>query len=125
MSDLPNRVICTIELPSGAIFDVWSRFVQILPPDNELTAIYREDGSRYAIVRADKDFICRFARPKIADVFLPEIRKAWEAAGLLPPDHVIHWVGDQNTIESVCTCFGLPEGCRVLPHVSASKNAAD
>src|SRR5262249_14558152 len=48
--------------------------------------------------------VCPKARPSLPPEFLPMVSDLYRQLKFLGEGQTVHWVGDQSTIESVCTC---------------------
>ena len=63
--------------------------------------IYRNSAR---VISKSVPSICPKARPSLPPEFLPKIADLYRSRGLISDGQTIHWVGDQATIDSVCTC---------------------
>ena len=91
MPAAPFKKIGSIWLPSGTEFYVWSNYA-IAVPSQSLVQPY-----------------CKNASPQLPDVYWGQVVEMFNAAGLIPAGHALHWVGRQVEIDHVCTCFGILE----------------
>lgn len=90
----PTQFVFSIPLPGGGSFPVWSHYVAVLPAPQAGEAVY--------------PWICPNAVPQLPKAYGPIIEKVWRDKGLATDGDFLHWVGAQDRIEGVCTCFGLP-----------------
>jgi len=49
--------------------------------------------------------VCPKAKPSLPEEYLAEVECSYREVGLIGKGQTLHWVGNQETIEHVCTCF--------------------
>jgi nucleoside phosphorylase len=101
--------------PNGGYFvswqemDAWQRSPEFQNANHTLDIIVLGNRARFPInrysckiVEGDTPTVCPNARPYLPEAFLPSVTGVFRR--FLKPGQTIHWVGDQLTIDSVCTC---------------------
>ncbi len=60
------------------------------------------------IINGDSPTVCPKTDWPVGDEWLPTILGVYKRVGMVRDGQTIHWVGGQQRLETVCTCFGVP-----------------
>lgn len=101
---------------------IWQNSPGFQNANHILDFIILGNGRRFPIYRSSARVIsnsvpsiCPKARPSLPPEFLPKIADLYRSRGLVSNSQTIHWVGDQATIDSLCTCTDLAARAHSLP----------